>query len=132
MSTFHYVFLFAELLLFAMAALHCGVSEDIEVIKGNCNDDISLPCKATNRTKTYRYIMWYKTEVSYLYVLTDWLSIIVMVVQFSVFLCIKDFISFFKKESSIQVMVSQQKKHFLCTSVSFDLVVLSNQKTPPQ
>ncbi|RXN18431.1 CD83 antigen-like protein [Labeo rohita] len=52
----------SELLLFAMAALHCGVSEDIEVIKGNCNDDISLPCKATNRTKTYRYIMWYKTE----------------------------------------------------------------------
>ncbi|KAI2661602.1 Protein sidekick-1 [Labeo rohita] len=51
-----------KLLLFAMAALHCGVSEDIEVIKGNCNDDISLPCKATNRTKTYRYIMWYKTE----------------------------------------------------------------------
>ncbi|KAK2898670.1 hypothetical protein Q8A67_010088 [Cirrhinus molitorella] len=52
----------AELLLFAMAAFHCGISEDIEVIMGNCNDNISLPCKATNRTNTYRYIMWYKSE----------------------------------------------------------------------
>ncbi|XP_073675836.1 uncharacterized protein [Garra rufa] len=54
----------SALLLFAMAALHCGISEDTEVIKGNCNDTVRLPCKAADRTKTYRYIMWYKTEKS--------------------------------------------------------------------
>ncbi|XP_026101035.1 uncharacterized protein LOC113072103 isoform X2 [Carassius auratus] len=50
----------SELLLFAIAALHCGTSEDF--IMGNCNDTIRLPCEATDRTKMYRYIMWYKTE----------------------------------------------------------------------
>ncbi|XP_016372361.1 uncharacterized protein LOC107711832 [Sinocyclocheilus rhinocerous] len=52
----------SELLLFAMAALHCGTSEDMDFIMGNCNDIIRLPCKATDRTKTYRYVMWYKAE----------------------------------------------------------------------
>ncbi len=78
------LFLFAELLLFAMAALHCGITEGINFIMGNCNDTISLPCTATIRTQNYRYVMWYKTDVSYLYILTDWpylLDIIVMVVQ---------------------------------------------------
>ncbi|XP_067268718.1 uncharacterized protein [Pseudorasbora parva] len=50
------------LLLFAMVALHCGKSDSMDSIEGNCNDDIRLPCKATDRTKKYRYIMWYKTE----------------------------------------------------------------------
>ncbi|XP_016331680.1 uncharacterized protein LOC107680340 [Sinocyclocheilus anshuiensis] len=52
----------SELLLFAMAALHRGTSEDMDFIMGNCNDIIRLPCKATDRTKTYRYVMWYKAE----------------------------------------------------------------------
>ncbi|CAM4716108.1 unnamed protein product [Leuciscus chuanchicus] len=50
------------LLLFAMAALHCGISESMDFIKGNCNDVIRLPCKAANRTTTYRYVIWYKIE----------------------------------------------------------------------
>ncbi|KAF4109880.1 hypothetical protein G5714_009132 [Onychostoma macrolepis] len=52
----------SELLWFAMAALHCGITEDINFIMGNCNDTIRLPCTATNRTKSYRYVMWYKTD----------------------------------------------------------------------
>ncbi|KTF84470.1 hypothetical protein cypCar_00002157 [Cyprinus carpio] len=52
----------AELLLFAMAALHCGITEDIDFIVGNCNDILRLPCTATDRTKTYRYVMWYKNN----------------------------------------------------------------------
>ncbi|XP_018921482.1 uncharacterized protein LOC109048248 isoform X2 [Cyprinus carpio] len=51
-----------ELLLFAMTALHCGTSKDMDFITGNCNDTIRLPCKATDRTSTYRYVMWYKKE----------------------------------------------------------------------
>jgi len=57
---------FTALLLFAMAALHCGISESVDFIEGNCNDVIRLPCKATDRTTTYRYVIWYKIEVSYL------------------------------------------------------------------
>jgi len=51
---------FTALLLFAMAALHCGISESVDFIEGNCNDVIRLPCKATDRTTTYRYVIWYK------------------------------------------------------------------------
>lgn len=51
----------SALLLFAMAALHCGISESMDSIKGTCNDVIRLPCKATDRT-TYRYVIWYKME----------------------------------------------------------------------
>ncbi|XP_026125893.1 uncharacterized protein LOC113107522 [Carassius auratus] len=51
-----------ELLLFAMAALHCGITEEIDFIMGNCNDVIRLPCTATDQTKTYRYVMWYKND----------------------------------------------------------------------
>ncbi|XP_039535324.1 uncharacterized protein LOC120484289 isoform X3 [Pimephales promelas] len=52
----------SALLLFAMAALHCGISESVDFIEGNCNDVIRLPCKATDRTTTYRYVIWYKIE----------------------------------------------------------------------
>ncbi|KAK7146135.1 hypothetical protein R3I93_013770 [Phoxinus phoxinus] len=52
----------SALLLFAMAALHCGISESMDSIKGNCNDVVRLPCKATDRTTTYRYVIWYKIE----------------------------------------------------------------------
>ncbi|XP_043102995.1 uncharacterized protein LOC122350516 isoform X2 [Puntigrus tetrazona] len=45
-----------------MAALHCGITEGLDLITDNCNDIIRLPCTATNRTKTYRYIMWYKAD----------------------------------------------------------------------
>ncbi|KAK9970606.1 hypothetical protein ABG768_026534 [Culter alburnus] len=52
----------SALLLFAMATLHCGISESMDYIEGNCNEVIKLPCKATDRTTTYRYAMWYKMK----------------------------------------------------------------------
>ncbi|XP_056093495.1 uncharacterized protein LOC130072428 isoform X2 [Rhinichthys klamathensis goyatoka] len=45
-----------------MAALHCGISESVDSIEGSCNDVIRLPCKATDRTTTYRYVIWYRIE----------------------------------------------------------------------
>lgn len=32
----------------------------MDSIDGSCSDVIGLPCKATDRTNKYRYIMWYK------------------------------------------------------------------------
>lgn len=86
--------LFAALLLFAMTALHCGISESMDYIEGNCNDVIKLPCKATNQTTTYRYAIWYKMKVSYFHDLICLSSLNV-----SLFFSTKDFLS--KKEKGI-------------------------------
>ncbi|XP_056320454.1 uncharacterized protein LOC130234198 [Danio aesculapii] len=50
----------SALLLFTMAALYWERTIGFTVINGNCNDVIRLPCKATNQTKKFRYVIWYK------------------------------------------------------------------------
>ncbi|XP_009302334.1 uncharacterized protein isoform X2 [Danio rerio] len=50
----------SALLLFTMTALHWETTIGFVVIDGNCNDVIRLPCKATNQTKKFRYVIWYK------------------------------------------------------------------------
>ncbi|XP_051525243.1 uncharacterized protein LOC127424264 isoform X2 [Myxocyprinus asiaticus] len=47
-------------LLFVTAALHCEILEGMDSIEGKCNDEIILPCKATDQTDKYRYAIWRK------------------------------------------------------------------------